>query len=220
MPRKRFFNLAPEARARLLGIATAHIAKLGFERASLNEILTEAGVSKGSYYYYFEDKDDLFATTLESAIDGMLARLPVPAFDTLTRDDFWPAVERFVENWSAAFGSSTDLVQAGAQLSESQRKNPRFAPLLEKGQAIYRMLIEHGRRLGCIRTDLPVGALVRLLEVNDAALDAIFFSTHAKVTPATLDKHFHLVFDTFKRLLIVEPSSKSRATTGKPRRRG
>jgi AcrR family transcriptional regulator len=205
MPRQRFYNLAPRARQRLLDVATKHFAEHGFERASLNAILSESGLSKGSYYYYFDDKDDLFATALESALDAALARLPVPSFDTTTADAFWPTVERFVSKWAGAFDASSDLFQAALQLTEAQRRGPRFAPMLAKGQAIYRTIIEQGRRLGCVRGDLPVESLVRLVEATDFVLDSLFQQTHAKLTRKSLDTHVRLVFDTFKRLLVADP---------------
>lgn len=219
MPRQRFFNLDPRARSRLLTIATKHFAKRGFEGASLNEILVEARISKGGYYYYFDDKDDLFATALESAADAMLVRFKVPEFDLLTPREFWPTVERFVGDWAAALDSSSDLFQMALQLTEAQRRSPRFAPMLAKSHAIYGMLIEPGQRLGCVRTDLSMEVLVRLLEANDAVLDSIFVSTRAKVSRASLAAHVSLVFDTFKRLLIAaDPQPPARATAR--RRRG
>lgn len=216
MPRQRFYNLAPADRQRLLDVATRHFARRGFERASLNEILVEAGISKGSYYYYFDDKDDLFATVLESAFSVLVARLKLPALDELTPEQFWPTVERFVGTWAAAFDVSSDLFQAALQLTEAQRSSPRFARLLESAKTVYRALIGPGQRLGCIRTDLSQDALVRLLQVNDAALDGIFLSTHAKVTAASLVAHARLVFDTFRRLLVADPS----ATPSPARRNG
>lgn len=215
MPRARFFNLAQEARQRLLDIATRHFAERGLERSSLNDILTEAGVSKGAYYYYFDDKDDLFATTLESATDVLLARLPMPPFDRLCKDDFWPTVERFVGLWGASFDTSSDLFQIAVQMTEVQRRNPRFAAVLAKGQTIFRSIIEPGQRLGCIRKDLPLDVLVRLLEANDAVLDGMFLSKQTRVTREMVASHTTLVFDTFKRLLIVAPLERKRG-----RRRG
>jgi AcrR family transcriptional regulator len=205
MPRQRFYNLAWEDRRRLLEIATRHFAKQGFEQASLNEILAEAGISKGSYYYYFDDKEDLFATALEAAFDVLVARMPMPALDEVTLEEFWPTVERLAGEWAATVDVSSDLFQAALQLSEAQRRSPRFAQMLEKATIIYRALIEPGQRLGCIRTDLSVEALVRLLQVNDTVLDGIFLSTHTKVTAASIGEHARLVFDTFKRLLVVDP---------------
>jgi len=212
MPRQRFFNLAPEARERLLAIATAHFARRGFEAASLNEILAEAGISKGAYYYYFDDKDDLFATVLERSLDAMLARRPEALLDRVSRAQFWPAVERFVKAWAAALEPSSDVFQAALQLSEEQRRTARFAPILAKAQAMTRELIEAGRRLGCIRTDLPVELLVRLFEANDAVLDSIFIARNPTMTPAGLEAHVTLVVDTLKRLL------RSEQRPGRPRR--
>jgi AcrR family transcriptional regulator len=220
MPRPRFANLPPHARARLLRVATKHFARRGLEGASLNEILAEAGISKGAYYYYFDDKDDLLATVMEGAIDTMLARLPTPEFDTLTREGFWPTVERFVADWAATWDLSGDLMQVAAQFTEAQRRNERFAPIVAKMQTFYRMLIEPGQRLGCVRTDLPADALVRLLEANDTALDSLFLSLHSKVTRESVDLHMQLVFDTFKRLLIADASAgKPSPGRGRTRRR-
>jgi len=203
MPRQRFFNLPPEARARLLGIATHHFAKHGFERASLNEILAEAGISKGAYYYYFDDKDDLFATTLESAVETAFERFPIPDLSALAPERFWPVVESFVHDRASALDPTSELMQVAVQLSDAQRKSPRFAPMLAKAQDMYRMLIEPGQRLGCIRTDLSVAVLVRLLEANDAVLDSIFLTSGAELTPARVHAHVQLVLDTFRRLLAV-----------------
>jgi len=204
MPRPRFYHLAPRARARLLRTATKHFAARGMDGASLNEILAEAGISKGAYYYYFDDKDDLLATVLEDAVDTMLARLPMPAFDRLRRDQFWPAVERLVASWAAWVDVPSDLLQVTAQFTPARRRSTRFAPILAKAQGLYRRLIEPGQRLGCVRTDLPLEVLVQLLEANDALLDGVFLALHRKVTRASLARHTGLVFDTFRRLLATD----------------
>lgn len=219
MPRARFYNLAPQARSRLLRIATKHLAARGVEGASLNEILAEARISKGAYYYYFDDKDDLLAAVLDDAVDAMLRRLPMPAFDTLTRAEFWPAVERLVASWAAWADAPSDLLQVTVQFTASRRRSERFAPILAKAQGLYRKLIEPGQRLGCVRTDLPVDVLIRLLEANDAALDSIFLSLNATVTRANLERHTRIVFDTFQRLLSTEGAGKGRPAGGRRRRR-
>ena len=219
MPTHRFLNLAAEARGQLLTIATKHFAARGFEGASLNEILSEAGISKGAYYYYFEDKDDLFATALEAAIDSVLGRLPLPKFSQLTAKNFWPTVERFVSKWAAEFDLSSELIQAAAQLTEAQRRSPRYAAVFAKGQRLYRELISAGQAVGCVRSDLPMNVLLRLVEANDTVLDSIFMETHTTIKPAHLDGHVRLVFDTFKRLLIADPSAVARHTkTARARR--
>lgn len=215
MPRPRFFNLSPEARARLLGIAMQEFAERGFEGASLNNILTEAGISKGAYYYYFEDKEDLFVTSIEGALDEALARLPLPALERLTAAEFWPALERAVAEWATLFDSSRDLLRVGLQLDESRRRSPRFAAVLDRPRALWQRLIEAGQRLGCVRIDVPVAVLVRMVEVNDHALDALFRSrTGGAFTRRDFEAHVRLVFDTFKRLLAVDAPPPARPSAG------
>ena len=42
---------------------------VGFDAASMNDITREAGVSKGTIYVYFENKEDLFSAMIEQERD-------------------------------------------------------------------------------------------------------------------------------------------------------
>jgi len=55
----------PLKRTQILDGAKRCFMSLGFEAASMNEITSEAGVSKGTLYVYFADKEDLFAALIE-----------------------------------------------------------------------------------------------------------------------------------------------------------
>jgi AcrR family transcriptional regulator len=46
-------------------------ANYGFEDASINRILENAKMSKGAAYYYFEDKADLLATTVQYCVQRL-----------------------------------------------------------------------------------------------------------------------------------------------------
>ena len=48
--------------------ATGVFARSGFDRATLDEIVREAGFSKGAFYVHFESKEDLFWAMLEERI--------------------------------------------------------------------------------------------------------------------------------------------------------
>jgi AcrR family transcriptional regulator len=210
-----------EARSRLLDLALEEFAERGFQEASLNEILSKVGISKGAYYYYFDDKEDLFATAIESAQDAMLLHLQLPAFEDMTPEGFWPAVERTVRQWAATFDSSSDLIRASLSVTEVRRRSPRFAAVLEKAHAVWKTVIEAGQRLRCVRTDIPNDHLIRLMEAVDLVLDTNFLGQHSKPSQAALEEHIGLVFDTFKRLIAVETlSSRERPTKRKRRRRG
>ena len=48
--------------------ATGVLARSGFDRATVDEIVREAGFSKGAFYVHFETKEDLFWAMLEERI--------------------------------------------------------------------------------------------------------------------------------------------------------
>ncbi|SFG34799.1 TetR/AcrR family transcriptional regulator [Oribacterium sp. WCC10] len=59
MATKRFEKLSEEKKKRILDAAKEEFARVSFEEASINQIIKNAGISRGSFYTYFEDKNDL-----------------------------------------------------------------------------------------------------------------------------------------------------------------
>ena len=88
MPRPRFERIDPSLRETLLAVATRELARAGYEGASLNQIIAAAGLSKGVFYYYFDDKADLAVTVFEHALERVVG--PLERFEPPPgRFDFW-----------------------------------------------------------------------------------------------------------------------------------
>lgn len=62
---RRVAGADPEKRRQILDGAQAIFHAQGFDAASMNEIAVAAGVSKGTLYVYFEDKEHLFVALIE-----------------------------------------------------------------------------------------------------------------------------------------------------------
>jgi AcrR family transcriptional regulator len=60
MPKDTFLNLSEDKRLRIFEAALNEFSEYDFEHASLNKIVSSAGISKGSMYQYFTDKKDLY----------------------------------------------------------------------------------------------------------------------------------------------------------------
>ncbi len=60
MPKPTFFNLPEEKREKIIKAAIDEFAEYGLENASTNRIVANSGIAKGSFYQYFEDKQDVF----------------------------------------------------------------------------------------------------------------------------------------------------------------
>ncbi|TCL69578.1 TetR/AcrR family transcriptional regulator [Rhizobium sp. BK251] len=56
----------PAKRQQILEGAKRAFMKFGFDAASMNDVTREAGVSKGTLYVYFANKEDLFAAMVET----------------------------------------------------------------------------------------------------------------------------------------------------------
>ena len=72
MPRSTFCRLAPEKQERLLEAATREFSRRSFAEASINQIIKDAGIPRGSFYMYFDDKEDLFCYVMSGYVDQLL----------------------------------------------------------------------------------------------------------------------------------------------------
>src|SRR5699024_2125179 len=60
MPTMTFFNLPEEKRTRLIQGAMDEFVKVPVNKASVSNIILNAGISRGSFYQYFDDINDLY----------------------------------------------------------------------------------------------------------------------------------------------------------------
>jgi len=65
MPKQTFLNLPEEKREMIMNAAIEEFAEYGLENASTNRIVKNSGIAKGSFYQYFEDKQDVFMYMLD-----------------------------------------------------------------------------------------------------------------------------------------------------------
>lgn len=59
MPTRTFYNLPEEKRRKLLDAIHGELVRAPFEEVSINQIVRMAGISRGSFYQYFESKWDM-----------------------------------------------------------------------------------------------------------------------------------------------------------------
>ena len=84
MVRPRFAKLAPEQQQAILQAALNEFAAHGFHDVSLNRVIEAAGISKGSMYYYFDGKEDLYGYVTQIGLERLFSGLgpfPVPSVD-------------------------------------------------------------------------------------------------------------------------------------------
>jgi TetR/AcrR family transcriptional repressor of nem operon len=72
---KAMTNEGTEVRDNIVAVGQRIMAGKGFSAVGLNEILTTAGVPKGSFYYYFASKDAFGVALLEKYFEDYLAEI-------------------------------------------------------------------------------------------------------------------------------------------------
>lgn len=65
MPKQTFYNLPTEKRDMIVQAAMEEFAVNTFHRATIDNIVKGAGIPKGSFYQYFENKEDIYKYILE-----------------------------------------------------------------------------------------------------------------------------------------------------------
>ena len=149
-----FDNISPEKRARILDTATKEFAFKGFENANMNAIAKKAGVSVGSLYKYFENKQDLFLTTIQYSIQSMEELLNVLA---VSDEDVLVKVERILREIQRSSKENATLIKLynGMTAENDPRFASQFAYEMEAMTArIYRIAIEEGKKTGDVRADI------------------------------------------------------------------
>ena len=125
MARPRFANLDLDTRHRILETAAEEFAARGFEGVSLNQLIDRLGMSKGSFYYYFDDKADLFTTVADLA---WAIVLPVEQLDleTFNAENYWSSLEALMQEARSRVRANPCIV--GREVQRSQTMAGRADP--------------------------------------------------------------------------------------------
>ena len=89
MPANTFFKLPYYKRARIIKAAFKEFNENTLEEASINNIINNSDIARGSFYYYFNDKEDLYFYLLErhsfniqNKIEKLLIKYDGDLYDT------------------------------------------------------------------------------------------------------------------------------------------
>ena len=137
----------------ILDAALACFAERGFAATRMEDIAARAGVTKGTIYLYFENKEAVFKTLARESIGTRLSEVTqnIKQFDGATRD-----LLRFVITSMHEFISASDravlpkvlLAEAGnfPELAEFWRRE-----IIDEGLGLFASVIERGIRRGEFR---------------------------------------------------------------------
>jgi AcrR family transcriptional regulator len=206
MPRPRFDRVAAEKRDALLDAAAQEFGAHGYENGSINRILLSAGLSKGSFYYYFDDKADLAAAVLDRE-----ASLHVAMLDQIREPDtpaeFWAELDKLVERGTEQLRKSpraaTDaLMRLGTAVSHHPELRAKLeTSVLMKSASKLGALWSRGQAVGAVRKDLPVQSLLVLVQDIKISLVKLLLPPDRAPTDEELDRFIAIHVDLIRRVM-------------------
>jgi AcrR family transcriptional regulator len=193
-------------RAEILEAATELFADKGVERTTMQEIATRAGISAGSIYHYFSDKDALLECALEEQQRQTMERFATAESTHISPLDALLDVGSQV--LTEMCGRQQVLLHLERMLA-SARDPDAFAAvhraLHEDVVALIRRLVYAAQAAGEIAPDLDPQMLALLCNAAVAGIEVSFLEIDAKVDPRA---PLQMLADLLKR---SAPSTGSRA---------
>lgn len=146
----------PETRrAEIISAARRLFALREYEKTTMQDVIEELGIAKGTIYYYFKSKEELLDAVINQLGDEMVERMQ----DALENGK-GNALEMFQQLIAAG-----NIAEENAELME-QLHNPRNAGMhtammavaVKRSAPLYAKVIEQGINEGIFQTSNPVEA--------------------------------------------------------------
>src|SRR5690606_26935268 len=146
MPTETFFNLPEEKRQRIIEAAIDEFSRYSFHKARVTAIADNAGIAKGSFYQYFEDKKDLYKYLMETIAKkkmsyinkDMLLNRDKYGFFQLLREVFLSGIRFAKEN--------PRLVPIGEMLlADKELLHELYGENMDRNNDFFKQLLKYGQ---------------------------------------------------------------------------
>jgi AcrR family transcriptional regulator len=172
LPKETFFNLPEDKRNLIVEAAIDEFAVYSFDQASINRIVANAGIAKGSFYQYFEDKKDLFLFLMGVIAEEKIAYISPVMLNPAEYDIFTVLHELFLSG--AKFASEQPRYAAIANLLVANKQAPIYKELITESRplsiALFEPLIKQAIDRGEVRPELDVEMLNFVIATMNQAL--------------------------------------------------
>lgn len=195
VPKETFFNLPEEKRNQILEAALDEFAARPYAQASVNRIVAQAGISKGSFYQYFASKEDLFRYLLTRMGEEKMAYL-APVFRQAGQLDFF-ALLRALYAGGLRFSMDHPRYAAIGEHLLRARNTPIFERVMQEsaaaGQAYFRTLLQQAIERGEVRPDVDLDLAAYLM----SELNTLMMTYYVERVASRFDDRLLEVVDRF-----------------------
>lgn len=165
-----------DTRGRILQAAATIFARHGYSEATLDQVAAEAGLTKGSVYWHFASKSDLFLTLLDVRIQAQLAGFPALIQTLSQTPDFQSGLASVLTLQFQSFLADPDWPRLFLEFASRSRERGLQERLAGYYLAIREALSTEIKRMqaeGLIASDIdPVALAILYTAMLDGLMEA------------------------------------------------
>lgn len=197
MPKDTFFNLPEEKRALICDVALDEFAEYPFDQASINRIVANSGIAKGSFYQYFEDKKDLFLYLAELIAKEKINYLSPVIRNPEEHDLFTVIKELFLSG--IQFAREHPRYDAIGNKLLANKEAPIYKELrsnnLPSSSAVFEKLLERAVAKGEVKADTDIKMLAYLFTTMSTTIIEYSIQSNPDATYDAMSEGVDLFID-------------------------
>lgn len=166
MPYETYYNLPDEKKLRIEEAAINEFAIAGYDKATINNIILEAGIPKGSYYQYFKDKRDLFLYLILEVMSARKMTYMKDIFENAHEYDFYTLISKLFKAGVEFATQNPKMEKIGLWFLKNSN-HEIFKEIFDQAQPmasdIYTGLLQAAIEKGEVRKDINIPYMSHLI---------------------------------------------------------
>ncbi|MBV1758591.1 MAG: TetR/AcrR family transcriptional regulator [Dethiosulfatibacter sp.] len=196
MPKQTFFNLSEDKRNNIKSVALDEFSEYSFSKSSINRIVENTGIAKGSFYQYFEDKLDLYRYILQCIAEEKINYIQKYTSE-LSSGDFFDYLKATYSSGIAFAIDHPVYAKIGIFLLKEDERTQQmiYGDLMTTGENFVKNMILEGQEKGSIRQDISADFIAFIINKLNLASTEYLKSK-------TFDDDFYKDYEEFSNSII------------------
>lgn len=192
-------------RAQILSVASKAFAKYGYNHTDMNIVSDELGIAKGTIYYYFSNKEELFLATVDNLMLELLKAIDI----VLTpHKDYIQIIEEAVQVYLSFFDTHPEFVELLIQerAKFKNREQPTYFKYREQNVLPWKKMYIELMKNNRVR-QMPVE---RILDVIGDLLYGAVFTNYFSGRTKSMEQQSKDILDIFFNGILSESEIQKR----------
>lgn len=177
MPSQTFINLKTVKKEKIIEAISNELSRVDYDHINIQNIIKEANIARGSFYQYFNDKDDMYQFFL-----SYVSQIKAVYYKDILNNDERPFIERIDALYFAGLNFKKEhpkIFKAGEFIMQSPlfMNSKMVIEGYENVLSMYENWIKIDQDKGLIRTDIHASVLAKIILdfLNKVTIDSFIY---------------------------------------------